>query len=253
MSSNSMANLPFSYTIRRSARVSRMRIVVTKDKIEVVAPPKVAEKHLHQFVSDKRQWILEASEKVASKNQPTAFPLPLLFAEGVGIPFQGQHYPLAVLATKNQRVKISFTENLVAHIPDTLPKEAHSQAIKLALSHFLKQQTKQRVEQLVHVHAAKKQLVPRAVIIKTQKSRWGSCGIHNDININWLLMLAPPEVLEYVVVHELCHLKERNHSARFWALVGEHLPHYQQQRRWLKQYGGELMHYGLGLVQSGFS
>ena len=244
-----MANLPFSYTIRRSARVNRMRIVVTKDKIEVVAPPKVAEKHLHQFVSDKRLWILEASEKVASKNQQAAFPIPTTFTEGVGIPYQGQHYPLAVVATKNKRVKISFTETLIAHIPDALPKEANSHTIKLALVAFLKQQTKLRVEQLVHIHAAKKQLIPRSVIIKTQKSRWGSCGIHNDINVNWLLIMAPPEVLEYVVVHELCHLKERNHSARFWALVGEHLPAYQVQRQWLKQQGGELMRYGLGLVK----
>lgn len=244
-----MANLPFSYTIRRSARVNRMRIVVTKDKIEVVAPPKVAEKHLHQFVIDKRQWILEASEKVASKSQQAAFPIPATFAEGVEIPYQGQHYPLTVVATKNKRVKISFAETLVVHIPDALPKEAHSQAIKLALVAFLKQQTKLRVEQLVHIHAAKKQLISRSVIIKTQKSRWGSCGIHNDININWLLMMAPPEVLEYVVVHELCHLKERNHSVRFWSLVAEHLPGYQVQRQWLKQQGGELMRYGLGLVK----
>jgi len=244
-----MANLPFSYTIRRSARVKRMRIVVTKDKIEVVAPPKVAEKHLHQFVSDKRQWILEASEKVASKNQQAAFPIPATFTENVAIPYQGQQYPLAVVATKNKRVKISFTETLIAHIPDALPKEAHSQAIKLALVVFLKQQTKLRVEQFVHIHAAKKQLIPRSVIIKTQKSRWGSCGIHNDININWLLMMAPPEVLEYVVVHELCHLKERNHSARFWALVGEHLPKYQTRRQWLKQQGAELMRYGQSISE----
>ncbi len=59
-----------------------------------------------------------------------------------------------------------------------------------------------------HYMTEKYQLYPRLVKIKTQKSRWGSCGIHNDIHINWLLIMAPPEVLEYVVVHELCHIKE---------------------------------------------
>jgi predicted metal-dependent hydrolase len=77
--------------------------------------------------------------------------------------------------------------------------------------------------------------------IKTQKSRWGSCGPNNDINLNWLLMLAPAAALEYVVVHELCHIKHKNHSAAFWQLVAEHLPNYQQQRHWLKQHGARVM------------
>ncbi|MDD2723655.1 MAG: SprT family zinc-dependent metalloprotease [Methylovulum sp.] len=243
-----MANLPFSYTIRRSARVSRMRIVVTQDKIEVVAPPNIAEKRLHQFVSEKQQWIMQAIEKVASKNQQAAFPVPAVYGEGVGIPYQGRHYSLVVVNSKLKRVKIGFAETLIAHIPETLAHDAHSEAIRPALSQWMKQQTQLRVEQLIHRHAPKKQLIPRSVIIKTQKSRWGSCGINNDININWLLIMAPPEVLEYVVVHELCHLKERNHSARFWALVAEHLPDYQQQRHWLKQQGGDLMRYGQGIA-----
>ncbi|MDD5272957.1 MAG: M48 family metallopeptidase, partial [Methylovulum sp.] len=108
--------------------------------------------------------------------------------------------------------------------------------------------TRSQVMQLTHQHGAKRQLLPRSVIIKTQKSRWGSCGIHNDININWLLIMAPPEVLEYVVVHELCHIQVRNHSAQFWALVAEHLPDYQSPRQWLKQQGGDLMGYGLTLA-----
>jgi predicted metal-dependent hydrolase len=105
----------------------------------------------------------------------------------------------------------------------------------------MKQRSKQHVEQLVRQHADKKQLFPQAVRIKTQKSRWGSCGIRNDININWLLIMAPPEVLEYVVVHELCHIRVRNHSIHFWALVGEHLPDYKRHRYWLKKHGNSLM------------
>jgi predicted metal-dependent hydrolase len=72
-------------------------------------------------------------------------------------------------------------------------------------------------------------------------TRWGSCGPKGDININWLLALAPESVLEYVVVHEICHLRERNHSAAFWALVAQHLPHYAKERAWVKAHGGALM------------
>ena len=73
------------------------------------------------------------------------------------------------------------------------------------------------------------------------KSRWGSCGPRNDINLNWLLAFAPPAVLEYVVVHELCHIRHRDHSARFWALVAQHLPGWAHERQWLKRQGGELL------------
>jgi len=97
------------------------------------------------------------------------------------------------------------------------------------------------VEQLVCRHGPKHQLFPKSIVIKSQKSRWGSCGIHNDIAINWHLALAPLEILEYVVVHEICHIQEKNHSKQFWALVAQHLPNYRSARLWLKQHGRTLM------------
>lgn len=79
------------------------------------------------------------------------------------------------------------------------------------------------------------------VALRIQKTRWGSCSAKGNLNFNCLLVLAPPEVLDYVVVHELCHRIEMNHSPRFWAEVERVLPGYRDQRRWLKQHGGELM------------
>lgn len=79
------------------------------------------------------------------------------------------------------------------------------------------------------------------IAIRTQKTRWGSCSAKGNLNFNRLLMLAPSEVLDYVVVHELCHRLEMNHSPRFWAEVERVLPDYREQRRWLKQHGPELM------------
>ena len=78
------------------------------------------------------------------------------------------------------------------------------------------------------------------VTIRCQKSRWGSCSSQNNLNFNWKLMLAPPEALEYVVVHELCHLIEFNHSQRFWRLVESRLPEYEAAKKWLKDNGEKL-------------
>ncbi len=166
---------------------------------------------------------------------------PAVYGHGVEIPYQGVTHKLAVKPTKLKRIKIEFSEEFIAHVPDALMIKEHSAEIKEALIRWMKKESKIQVERLVQQHAVKKQLFPQTIKIKTQKSRWGSCGINNDININWLLIIAPPEVMEYVVVHELCHIKVRNHSPRFWALVAEHLPDYQSRRLWLKRHGGSLM------------
>lgn len=79
------------------------------------------------------------------------------------------------------------------------------------------------------------------ISIRKQKSRWGSCSREGNLNFNCLLLMAPPEVLDYVVVHELCHRLEMNHSPKFWAHVENVIPDYRKQRKWLKEHGGKLM------------
>ncbi len=81
------------------------------------------------------------------------------------------------------------------------------------------------------------------VRIAEQKTRWGSCSERGTLSFNWKLMLAPEGVLDYVIVHEVCHLKEMNHSKKFWAWVEFLLPGYKEQRKWLKEHGKELQYY----------
>ncbi len=80
------------------------------------------------------------------------------------------------------------------------------------------------------------------ITIRNQKTRWGSCSAKGNLNFNCLLTKVPEEVMDYVVVHELCHLKEMNHSKAFWSLVEGVMPDYRQKRNWLKEHGGELIH-----------
>lgn len=78
------------------------------------------------------------------------------------------------------------------------------------------------------------------IVIRDQKTRWGSCSSNKTLSFNYRLMLAPPQILDYVVVHELCHLKHMNHSREFWAAVEEVMPDYKIYRKWLREHGSEL-------------
>ena len=79
------------------------------------------------------------------------------------------------------------------------------------------------------------------ITIRNQKTRWGSCSSKGNLNFNCLLMLAPDEVVDYVVIHELCHLIDMNHSKAFWKQVEQMMPDYQKHRKWLKDHGNEIM------------
>jgi predicted metal-dependent hydrolase len=237
------SKLPFDYQIKRSAIATRVRIVVrATGRVEVVAPLKgVSDWRIEQFVREKHLWIEQNLARIANITEAHTNPIPDMYTEGMELLFRGQVHKLSVQSTPLKRLKLEFTDHFLLHLPEGLHIEQQGEAIKKILLLWLKKQTLLQVQEAVEKHAERKKLFPRSITIKSQKSRWGSCGYQGDININWLLILAPPDVLEYVVVHELCHIQVRNHSLQFWDLVTEHLPDYKQRRRWLKTHGRSLM------------
>lgn len=235
--------MAFDYQIRRSARAKNTRLVVKPDKIEVVAPPHVSEKQIKTFVAQHQDWLRQAMQRVTDKASVNSL-APSEYSDGVWVPFQDSQLLLNLSFHSAKTLKVDHLINdgkLLVKLPISLAPEHHSDNIRHAISHWMKRQAQLQAQLLIEKHAPRFGLHPRSLRIKTQKSRWGSCGPNNDINLNWLLMLAPAAALEYVVVHELCHIKHKNHSAAFWQLVAEHLPNYQQQRQWLKQHGARVM------------
>ena len=233
------------YQIRRSQRARRARIVVTADKVEIVAPLRMPEKQIQQFLRTKLDWIESAKNKVQQHVDSIASVAPEIYKQGAMIPYQGKQYKLQIKAGQEKQIIIAFAQTFIAYVPENLHKTLKhadlSEHIRRALVVWMGQAAVKQAEKITDIYAPLYQLTPRSITIKTQKSRWGSCGIHDDINLNWLLILAPAEVFEYVVIHELCHIDQRNHSAAFWALVARHCPDYQQQRLWLKKNGASLM------------
>ena len=233
--------LPFNYHIRRSQRAKTLRITVSPGTVEVVAPLKMPKYRIHSFVQDKHGWVTRTQNKLEKNQKKIKSFAPAQYIDGVDIPFQGGKFPLSVHTTESGSTKVEYRQNFIVSVPNSVPKENYSAEIRQSLINWMEKAAKTGAENYVLRHTERYKLKPRSIKIKRQKGRWGSCGIHDDINLNWLLILAPPGVFEYVVVHELCHIRHRNHSADFWSLVTAHLPEFQEQKNWLKQHGASLM------------
>lgn len=137
----------------------------------------------------------------------------------------------------------SFVESKAAWIEKHLAKLPPPETQRLTQTEIeaLRSRTRELVIQQANYYAPRIGVTYNRVAVRTQHTRWGSCSSKGNLNFNCLLALVPPEVLSYVVVHELCHRKELNHSPRFWSLVENILPDYKIQQKWLRDHGRELI------------
>ena len=143
-----------------------------------------------------------------------------------------------------QAVVLQHKGWIEAHMTEARQKSLNAASIeKLSTEelHALADQAMQVIPQRVEYYAQKIGVTYGRIMSRNQRTRWGSCSSKGNLNFNCLLMLAPPEVLDSVVVHELCHRKEMNHSDRFYAEVLRVFPDYWKWNQWLKDHGSELM------------
>ena len=152
--------------------------------------------------------------------------------------------PLRATDEQVQAVVLQHKGWIEAHMAEARQKSMDAASIeKLSTEelHALADQAMQVIPQRVEYYAQKIGVTYGRIMIRNQRTRWGSCSSKGNLNFNCLLMLAPPEVLDSVVVHELCHRKEMNHSDRFYAEVLRLFPDYRKWNQWLKDHGSELM------------
>ena len=133
----------------------------------------------------------------------------------------------------------SFLRDLKNEFPDVFKPDPPKEKKKSSQTEHA-QKLKMILEEKLPRFAGKLQVSYNRVFIKNQRTRWGSCSVQGNLNFNWRLALVPPDVVDYVVIHELAHLKEMNHSKRFWGHVSSWCPDYKAHRRWLRDNGAGL-------------
>lgn len=227
-----------SVQIRHSSRAKHLRLSVRPGLIELVVPPKVAKGQALAFLEQHRAWAEGKLRELDEKARK--LPAVAGFTANPSLPWRGQELPLRVAEEPGAKIHISVDEAVHIRLPQGLGENRDAVALR-AFYAWARPRLRQQAAQLVARHAPRFGLHPREIRVKQMKTRWGSCGPRGDINLNWLLALAPEAVLEYVLVHEICHIRERNHSQAFWDLVAWHLPDCAAERRWLKIQGADLL------------
>ena len=201
--------------------------------VEVVAPVRMREADIAAFVEQKRTWIdakLGAVARVLAAHPGSAQLL-----DGGTILYRGQPVPLRV--RPGARPRVCEESGIQVTVPVALAGAEQEAAVERILGRWLRWSAQNDALGYVQRHGRPHDLLPAAVRVKEQKHLWGSCSAKGAINLNWRLVLAPPAVFEYVVVHELCHLREAHHQPSFWRLVGLILPDFEAPRRWLRANG----------------
>lgn len=227
-----------SYTLLKTKRKTIGITVDRNGEVKVSAPLRISEKQIKEVVQKKADWIIKKVNEVIKRNSNLVC---RQFASGEKFLYLGKEYTLEIVEKDLSKDEVLMQEDTMAvYISQGLSEESRKQAIKEALIKWYRQRFTEIVKERIEKYSLQLKVAPCKVVIKDQKTRWGSCSKKGNINLNWRLVMAPLDVIDYVVVHELCHLKVMNHSKDFWNLVESILPEYHEKREWLKVNGNRL-------------
>jgi predicted metal-dependent hydrolase len=221
-----------SVNVIKSKRRKTVAIKVIDNVVSVHIPERLPLIIAQDFISSKTAWIraklLLQSQRHNTEKQ---------FIENEKFQYLGQDYTLR-LNESSGPITVSKSANDL--ICQGRPQHLNANSIRNALIKWYKTTATEYLTQRTRMLSAQTQLGAGEIQVKTYKSRWGSCNVKGDIQYNWKLILAPSSIIDYVIIHELCHTQHHNHSKAFWQLVEQLYPDFSVARQWLKVNGYRL-------------
>ncbi|RLG14554.1 MAG: M48 family peptidase [Candidatus Nanohalarchaeota archaeon] len=217
-----------SRIVRSKRKTFGLEITPEADLI-VRVPMRASDKDIQKTVDKKIKWILAKQKLVrerCDKKQPRAF------AEGEYFFYLGNQCKLYIM--DNASTPLYFDSG------SFILSARHAHKARDVFTKWYRKQAYDKFCQRASFFSAVSGLRYRKISISNAKRRWGSCSGKDNLNFNWRLIMAPLDIIDYVVVHELCHIEEKNHSKRFWDKVRNMMPDYKERRAWLKEKGHSL-------------
>jgi len=223
----------FIAEVIRTHRRKSADIRVEEGAVSIVVPVTTSIDKIDQLLVAKRQWI---REKIALQREKAPIS-DKQFVSGEAFPYLGRNYRLKVESGNFAPVKL-VQGRLVVSMPEGI-QQPHM--IRNALVRWYKRQAEHKLTKKVERFAPMVGVEPAGVSIRSFKSRWGSCTAKGALEFNWTIMLAPNRMVDYVVIHELCHLIRHDHSPEFWREMARVMPEYQRCREWLRANSSKLL------------
>ena len=218
-----------TYTLIRSSRRTLSMEISNDGSLIIRAPHLVSRSRIDTFVAAKKTWIQKHQKNMV---RHALTPIKKRFNEGEHFLFLGRTYPLTYTDKPLRSVKLD--NSLTLHMRMQKEPAKYIEA-------WYKKEARTVMAERTAFWTNKTGLTCRAVKLSSAQKRWGSCNSRSEINLNWRLVMAPVDVIDYVVVHELVHTEVYNHTQEFWGQVSRILPDYKKQRQWLKDHRSEMM------------
>jgi len=210
--------------IRKKRKTLAIKISLEGDVL-VYAPHRATLGSIESLLTEKEEWVRRTRARI----------LEGLNQERDKVPFLGRKYNMNVIEGARKKAGVDF---------DGSEFRVYCGAagdVKATLDGWYKEELLRIVTLRIGELSAAMGVKPNRIGVRAQKTIWGSCSYDNNISINLKLALAPPEIIDYILVHELCHIKHKNHSSEFWLAVESVIPDYRQRRCWLKEHGYSLL------------
>lgn len=233
-----VGNQKIYYTVIKSSRKTIGISVSLNHGVKVSAPKRISDKQIAKIVNEKASWILKKLSYLESiKSEVPKHN----FTDGEKFLVLGKKYTLKI----NISLSVNYPSVVLSdnYIIVNLPKDITGDLPDLVRKHLVdwyKSYTKEVVSERIKYFSNKMDVMPTNLIIKDLKSIWGSCTPRNTININWRIIMAPLDIVDYLIVHELTHIKIKNHSKEFWQMAESVYPNSKTCSKWLKENGYKL-------------
>lgn len=220
----------YEVAVQRSNRAKSADLIVERGQIRIVVPKETATAQIERIIAKKDRWIRQKLRLQATVVEPK----PKEFISGEAFPYLGKNYRLKVIygdkdhvALRSGRIEVCVAEKRGA--------KGSEVRVKSLLVFWYRAKAIKRLTEKVEKYSKRIGVKPKSVKVRDYKSRWGSCILPSTVSFNWRILMAPHKIVDYVVVHELCHLKHHDHSERFWSTVDRTVRDSERSRAWLNK------------------
>jgi predicted metal-dependent hydrolase len=224
------------YEFRRSKRRT-IGFLVNENGLRVTAPRWVTLKSVEEAIREKERWITGKLHYFLHQYERRQ-EAPLQLKEGIALPYLGNSF---LLRLQDGPADDVFMNEITGELMVTSPNMATSSVIEEKLRTWFREKAKRIFAERMPIYAAMLGVSYRSFSLSSAKQRWGSCSVSGNIRLNWRLVYFPLSLIDYVIVHELAHLREMNHNKRFWEIVSQAYPDYQTARKKLNQENRQIL------------